>query len=319
MFGLPFPKARPNWLLGSKGRKMELDGYCESLGLAFEYHGQQHYQSGSFFQPDENSLRRRKRDDMRKARLCSDNSVHLITIPYTTPLPKVPELIFGIAQELGFSPLLKTPAAVKVADFVLPEWIAAMQFIAKERGGDCLSTFYINNNTKLRWRCAEGHEWDAVPGSIQQGRWCPRCVGKLPPDEAYYELQEIAASRGGRCLSAGYVDGQEKLLWQCASGHKWEAAPNNVRGGSWCHECAKRIQGPKRLGLEMCQQAALAKGGKCLSNEYVNSGTKLTWQCAEGHDWNSTPDSVVRLGTWCPSCMGKRGWETRLRNSQSAK
>jgi hypothetical protein len=305
--------------LGSKGRKMELDGYCESLGLAFEYHGQQHYQSGSLFQPDENSLRTRKRDDMRKARLCSDNSVHLITIPYTTQLPKVPELIYGIAQELGFRPLLKTPAAVKVADFVLPELIAAMQTMAKERGGDCLSTFYVNNNTKLRWRCAKGHEWDAVPGSIQQGSWCPRCVSKLPADEAYQKLLEIAALRGGRCLSAGYVDGLGKLLWQCASGHKWEATPNNVRGGSWCHECAKRNQGPKRLGLELCQQAALAKGGKCLSNEYVNSGIKLTWQCAEGHEWNSIPDSVVRLGTWCPKCMGKRGWETRLRNSLSAK
>ncbi len=274
---------------------MELDGYCESLGLAFEYHGHQHYQSVSFFQHGEKSLEKRKQDDARKARLCSDNGVHLITVPYTTPLQKVPELVYRIARESGVYSLLKMPNEINVADFVLPELIADMQIMAKNRGGDCLSTFYVNNNTKLRWRCAKGHEWDAVPGSIQQGRWCPKCAGKLCPDEAYQQLQEIAASRGGRCLSLGYVDGGEKLRWQCASGHEWDAAPYNIRRGSWCHECAKKTQGPKRLGLELCQETALAKGGKCLSNEYVNSGTKLTWQCAEGHEWNSIPDSVVRL------------------------
>ena len=53
--------------------------------------------------------------------------------------------------------------------------IEDMQVRAKERGGVCLSTVYVNARTKLRWRCTEGHEWQAVPHSIKSGRWCQAC------------------------------------------------------------------------------------------------------------------------------------------------
>ncbi|WP_185906615.1 hypothetical protein [Teredinibacter haidensis] len=50
-----------------------------------------------------------------------------------------------------------------------------MQVVAKERGGQCLSKVYENVNTKMRWRCQHGHEWDALPSSILQGAWCREC------------------------------------------------------------------------------------------------------------------------------------------------
>lgn len=311
MFGLPFPKSRPSWLLGNKGRTMELDGYCEGLGLAFEYQGHQHYRHIEFFHRGEKNLQRQQQDDEHKDRLCRDRGIHLIAIPYTVPMADVPEFVYRAVNAVGLHHPMKSPSEVKVADFVLPEMIAAMQLLAQERDGECLSNFYVNNLTKLRWRCTKGHEWDAVPGSIQQGGWCPSCAGKLAPEPAYQLLQEIATARGGHCLSESYVHGRRKLWWRCAAGHQWEATSNNIRAGSWCPECAMKIKGPKRLGIEVCQRAALAKGGECLSVEYVNTNTKLRWRCAEGHEWDSIPDSVVRLGTWCPQCMGKRSWETR--------
>ena len=51
-----------------------------------------------------------------------------------------------------------------------------MQAFAKERGGKCLSTAYGDAHTKLQWQCQEGHEWEATPGSIKSGRWCPECA-----------------------------------------------------------------------------------------------------------------------------------------------
>ena len=77
-------------------------------------------------------------------------------------MQEVPELVYRAARESGLYGALKSPNEIKVADFVLPESIAAMQLMAQEHGGDCLSTFYVNNNTKLRWRCAKGHEWEAI-------------------------------------------------------------------------------------------------------------------------------------------------------------
>lgn len=315
MFGKLFPKVKPHWLPNARGKKMELDGYCEEWKIAFEYHGAQHYSHVGFFHRGNKSLEKRKGDDDLKERLCVEHGVHLIVIPYTVPMDEVPEYVYRTAQERGLTVPMKRPDEVKVAEFVLPEKHDAMQQLAEQRGGVCLSTDYVNNNTKLRWRCAEGHEWEAVPGSIQQGSWCPNCAGRLSPDDALCKLREIARAKGGSCLSDQYVEGRIKLHWRCAEGHEWDAAPNNIRGGSWCPVCSNTARGPKKLGLEVCQKAAIAKGGECLSIEYLNTDTKLRWRCAEGHEWDAIPDSVVRLGTWCPRCRGKRTWETRRKKS----
>ena len=57
--------------------------------------------------------------------------------------------------------------------------IEQMQALAKEKNGICLSTRYVNNQTKLRWRCAEGHEWEATPANMKRrmkrGNWCTKC------------------------------------------------------------------------------------------------------------------------------------------------
>lgn len=43
-----------------------------------------------------------------------------------------------------------------------------IQEMAKSKGGQCLSREYVGNkDDKLRWRCSEGHEWEATLGKIR--------------------------------------------------------------------------------------------------------------------------------------------------------
>jgi len=53
--------------------------------------------------------------------------------------------------------------------------IEEMHEIAKDKGGRCLSTEYVNNNTNLDWECAEEHQWKATPSNIEAGKWCQIC------------------------------------------------------------------------------------------------------------------------------------------------
>lgn len=53
--------------------------------------------------------------------------------------------------------------------------IEEMHVLAVEKGGECLSTEYVNSITKLKWRCSKGHEWEARPGDIKRVSWCPNC------------------------------------------------------------------------------------------------------------------------------------------------
>ncbi|MDP3036826.1 MAG: hypothetical protein Q8N07_03765, partial [Rhodocyclaceae bacterium] len=53
--------------------------------------------------------------------------------------------------------------------------IEDMQSIAQQQGGKCLSSEFINTKTKLLWRCAHGHTWEALPGNVLRGHWCKDC------------------------------------------------------------------------------------------------------------------------------------------------
>lgn len=49
------------------------------------------------------------------------------------------------------------------------------------------------------------------------------------------------------------------------------------------------------------QKIASEKGGKCLSKEYINSSSKLSWMCKRGHTWDN-PYSLIYQGCWCIQC-----------------
>lgn len=57
-----------------------------------------------------------------------------------------------------------------------------------------------------------------------------------------------------------------------------------------------------KLTIDDMQTFATKRGGKCLSDEYINSFSKLKWLCANGHVWEAKPGNVIRLGSWCPYC-----------------
>lgn len=82
--GKPFPKARPNFMMNEiSGHNLELDCYNHQLKLAVEYNGQQHYKYIPYFHTNKDAFYNIKyRDDM-KQRLCDQNGITLITVPYT--------------------------------------------------------------------------------------------------------------------------------------------------------------------------------------------------------------------------------------------
>jgi len=181
------------------------------------------------------------------------------------------------------------------------KYLCSLQKIAESRGGLCLSGKYINSKAKLKWQCREGHVWEATPDNIAQGKWCPYCAGRK---QTIKDMIQLAERKGGECLSKEYVSGKTKLKWKCTKGHIWKATPSNVKSGSWCSICGRQKAADLRRGtLEEMQRVAGSRNGRCLSEEYVDSLTKLTWQCEEGHLWEATPGNI-KQGKWCPYCGG---------------
>ena len=148
----------------------------------------------------------------------------------------------------------------------------------------------------------KGEEWIEKKGNL-----VPEVLQPATRDSCkaqYEEMRGLAISRGGRCLSSEYLGSRSKLLWECDRGDRWQALPTSIAQGFWCPTCARN----QRLTLSQFQDMAASRGGACLSSRYVNERTMLTWRCAEGHQWNATPNKVKR-GSWCSICavLRRRG------------
>ncbi len=126
-------------------------------------------------------------------------------------------------------------------------------------------------------------------------------------NEHLNRLKDIATKKGGQCLSTEYLGMKIKLLFKCSCGYEWKAMPYSILSGTWCPKCANVEAGlNRRLKLDDIKDYAKAKGGKCLSESYTNSGNKLLWQCEKGHEWEATQENVMHKNnpTWCPKCQG---------------
>jgi hypothetical protein len=307
IFGEKFPKDYPEWLVNSRGNRMELNGYSPKLKLAFEHHGQQHYKPRTQFIRSKAELQTRQKDDEIKRELCEQREIALIEIAEVPTLTQIDELKDYIKTECEKKCVvlpdnfdsIEVDLRNAYANFGLKEALKELQTLAKKRGGKCLSDKYIHSHKKLLWECAEGHQWGATPTNIKTGTWCPECAGKAKL--TIEKLRKNAESRGGKCLSDTYVDNKTKLLWECSKGHQWETTAHEIRSGHWCPICA----GKRKLTIEEMRLLGAGRGGECLSNEYVNANTKLLWKCSKGHRWEAIPQKI-RQGQWCPTCAGRR-------------
>jgi hypothetical protein len=243
LFGTLFPKSRPEWLRNKRGNWMELDGYAQELGLAFEYHGVQHFKHIGFFHVSDETFLLRQQDDQKRAVLCREKGITLIEVPYTVSHGDIESFIRAECAKAAIS----VPRTESIDITTLPVYeddpLDELRAVAEAKGGALLSTAYINRATKMRWRCAKGHEWEAPASAIKSaGQWCPLCGIKRRSDAQRLTIEDmraLARSRAGEFLSATYEGVRFKHRWRCAHGHEWDAKPDNVRNGSWCPACAR--------------------------------------------------------------------------------
>lgn len=121
-------------------------------------------------------------------------------------------------------------------------------------------------------------------------------------------LQNYAKEKGGLLLSDVYVNSLTRMLWQCAKGHRWYATFGSMKHrNSWCPDCSHKTAGQRRRrDISELKAYAESKGGKLLSDKYINQKTKMLWQCAKGHQWEAASGGMLQRGYWCPKCAGKQ-------------
>jgi DNA-directed RNA polymerase subunit RPC12/RpoP len=180
------------------------------------------------------------------------------------------------------------------------------QDYAELHKGDCLEMEYFNINHPMRWRCKYKHEWVvAFAGMRSSNQWCPYCSGRR--NNNIEKIQAYAKSRNGKCLEKVYIDNKTMMEFQCFADpnkeHIWKARWDWMsKDQTWCPYCS----GKYNNNLELCQEIAKNRKGKCLSKSYKNEKERMVWECELEHQWEAPFEPIKNDGTWCPTCSKGR-------------
>lgn len=183
--------------------------------------------------------------------------------------------------------------------------------LAKDNGGQCLTTEPIPGRSRFLFTCPKGHpDFTKRHDDVALGKYCPVCAMKKKGIEQIKytksDLDAHAAQLGGKCLSSEYLGWDKKHLWQCSEGHTWESKPRMVISmGSWCPFCA----GNAKYTTEGLTERVTPRGGKCLDLHYDPAKERSTalWECNFEHKWHARTDTVIGRGDWCPHCKTSYG------------
>jgi hypothetical protein len=119
---------------------------------------------------------------------------------------------------------------------------------AKNKGGECLSSSYMNIDSDMRWKCSKGHVWFASTDKAMR-YWCPDCSLQGRRKYSVGFCRDLATSRGGKCLSKSYSNSFAKMKWRCSRGHEWNTTLDVLLNqGSWCPVCSSGF------GEEACRK-----------------------------------------------------------------
>ena len=94
---------------------------------------------------------------------------------------------------------------------------------------------YVNNKTKLKYICKNGHKHGVRWCNWLQGQRCPSCAGLTKPTIKY--INKEFNKENYKLLSDIYNNNYTKLNYACPVGHKHSISWNNWYGGHRCPTC----------------------------------------------------------------------------------
>jgi len=302
--GRRFIRCNPSWLATTRGSKLQLDGYCESLKLAFEYQGVQHFREAPKFFHRKRSFRDQQLRDKRKVALCASHGVTLLRIESPRRLRDLPGAIARLLSDIGVA--IKTrPEQIDVVSLGVDTTSSAYaRLIAavEAKRGTLLSKTYGGSGERVLIECPRGHIFSQTPKRIHSGSWCPTCA----TDRLRLGIEvvrKLAKSVNATCVSKAYANVDDAMSFRCKKCKtEWAATTASLQRGTGCPCCAGKSNGGRtKRTIADLNNVARSRGGKCLSTEYANAHGILTWQCRAGHRWNASAANVLK-GTWCPKC-----------------
>lgn len=100
IYNVPFTKEKPDFLINPKTkRKLELDCYNDSLKIALEYQGEQHYKWPNYTNQSYKEFQDQVYRDEIKRKICKELGIKLVEVPYYIRYDKMKDYILEKLME----------------------------------------------------------------------------------------------------------------------------------------------------------------------------------------------------------------------------
>ena len=169
---------------------------------------------------------------------------------------------------------------------------------------ECLEEEYVNNATKMKFRCKCGNVYEALWNNVKRNnQWqCSKCSGwkgntKLSLDD----IKQECLKHDIECLEEEYKNSYTKIKFKCRCGNIYETTWNTVKSyNQWqCPKCS----GNEKLNLEDIKKECIEHGIECLEEEYKNALTKMKFKCKCGNIYEAKWGKVKNQNQWqCSKC-----------------
>lgn len=251
LFGQPFIKTR-SIIKSKRGTKLELDGFCKELKIAFEYQGQHHY-SPKVFVSSKNTEKQQKAFnqiktlDEDKKIACEQENITLICIPFFVKCVNSFEYISHVLRVIQEHPRYETYLKNKIKNrdmhgfkvdfkslFRIKKILSVLEDIVAQKGGKLISREYFGNNVPLLVEDIMGDIFKITPTGLKAGNWqILKNFHTKPINDKLSYLSTIAELRGGKLLSKKYLKINSLLDFENEKGEHFRCSPKDIIKGYW--------------------------------------------------------------------------------------
>jgi 5-methylcytosine-specific restriction endonuclease McrA len=163
-----------------------------------------------------------------------------------------------------------------------------------------LENSYINNQTKMKYKCVCGNISYISFSSFLKGSRCKECGIKKYSSKnklSYQEVYDYFKTQNCELLELEYVNNSTPMKYRCECGNIAYIKLGNFKNGQRCMKCS----GTNKLNFEHAYNCFKERGYELLDIEYKNDATKMKYKCSLGHISYITLNNL-KHGYGCGKC-----------------
>lgn len=174
--------------------------------------------------------------------------------------------------------------------------------IFEDNGCELLSSEYINNKSKLDFKCKCGRLSTKVLSEFLERSNCAKCSHEERAALVKYSYEEVVTffeEKECDLVSTEYKNNLSKLNYVCHCGNESSTTLNNFLRRGDCRKCWEKSR--IKYTSEYVKSIIEEEGCKYISQEKENSNTKVTFICTCNREGTVLLDSF-KIGARCSHC-----------------